>query len=120
VKTRIITLLQLLPVLVSALLIAAHFLRSGSPLLVIFCLAMPLLLLIRHPLAARIVQASLILAALVWVRTAAALAALRSDLGLPWVRMTVILGAVAAFTLGSFFVFLSKTLRRRYNLSRTN
>jgi hypothetical protein len=33
--------------------------------------------------------------------------------------MTAILGAVAAFTLGSLFVFLSKTLRTRYNLTRT-
>jgi hypothetical protein len=119
VKAGIIALLQLLPVLLSTLLIAAHFLRYGNPVLAILCLAAPLLLLVRHPLAARLVQTALFLAALEWIRTTAALAAQRSDLGLPWGRMTAILGAVAAFTLGSLFVFLSKTLRTRYNLTRT-
>jgi len=114
----IIALLQLLPVLLSALLIAAHFLRSGNPFLVAVSLAIPLLLLIRRPPAVRMVQAALFLAALEWVSTAASLATLRSDLGLPWIRMAVILGIMAAFTLGSLFVFLSKTLRARYNLIR--
>lgn len=116
-KARILALLQLLPVLFSALLIAAHCLRSGHPILALLCLAAPLLLLIRRPAAVRLVQLALVLAALEWVRTAAVLAAWRSDTGLPWIRMAIILGAVAAFTLGSIFVFLSKTLRSRYNLS---
>ncbi len=120
IKTGIITLLQLLPVLVSALLIAAHFLRSGNLLLVVLSLAIPLLLLIRHRLAVRLAQTALFLATLQWLRTAATLSILRSDLGLPWVRMAVILGAMSAFTLGSLFVFLSRTLRARYNLSRAN
>lgn len=117
-KTRIIALLQLLPVLISTLLIAAHFLRTGNRFLVVVSLALPMLLLIRCSPAVRLVQAALFLAALEWVRTAVLLAALRSDLGLPWVRMTVIIGVVAAFTLGSLFVFLSKTLRARYNQPR--
>ncbi len=119
-KNGIITLLQLLPVLFSALLIAAHFLRSGNLPLVFLSLAIPMVLLMRHKLAVRLVQTALFLAALEWVRTATMLAMLRSDLGLPWIRMAVILGSLAAFTVGSVFVFLSKTLRARYNLSRTN
>jgi hypothetical protein len=119
-KSGLLTMLQLLPVLFSALLIAAHFLRTGNLVLVVVSLVFPLLLLIRRAFAARLVQAGLLLAALEWMRTAILLADLRSSVGYPWIRMTVILSVVAVFTLGSLFVFLSKTLRARYNLSRVN
>jgi hypothetical protein len=117
VKTGFIALLQLLPVLLSTLLIAAHFLRYGNLLLALLCLAVPLLLLVRRPPAVWLVQLALFLAALEWIRTTAVLVAQRSHMGLPWVRLSAILGAVAVFTLGSLFVFLSKTLRTRYNLT---
>ena len=61
--------LRLLPVFVSALLIAAHFLRLESFILVGVSLAVPLLLCIPKRLTAHIVQFCLILASLEWVRT---------------------------------------------------
>lgn len=91
-------MLRLAPVLVSALLIAAHFLRVGAMGTVAVCLAFPALLLVRRPWAPRVVQAVLLLASLEWVRTLLAHLAQRQQAGQPWLRMAVILGAVAAFT----------------------
>jgi len=55
-KKGSLTLLQLLPIIVSALLMAAHFLRTGNYFLLLASLVVPLILLIRHPWSARIMQ----------------------------------------------------------------
>lgn len=53
--------IKLVPVFFSSALIAAHFLRRGSIVLVGLCLAMPLLLLFPRRWAARLVQIYLFL-----------------------------------------------------------
>lgn len=81
--------------IVSGVLIAAHFLRAGSYPLVLIGLAFPFLLLFRKPWLNRIVQILLSLATAVWLYTLLLSAAQRLAAGEPWIRMTVILGAVA-------------------------
>lgn len=110
------TFLWLLPVIVSMLLIGAHFLRSGSLVLVAVSLMLLLVLLIRHPLAARLLQLALLLATVEWVRTAFVFIMARAAAGLPWVRLAWILGAVAGVSAAAIFVFCSKTLKERYRL----
>ena len=92
-----------LPVVLSALLLAAHFYRSRSLALVAVSLALPLLLLVRERWSARVVQAGLVLGALEWVRTLAFFAGQRMEVGRPWGRLAVILGVVAALTALSAF-----------------
>jgi hypothetical protein len=94
-------MLRLLPVLLSAVLIAAHFLRSGDLLLVLLCLLWPGLLAVprRWPVIA--VQAFLCLAALEWVRTLLETVAMRRAAEEPWLRLVVVLGAVTLVTLAS-------------------
>ena len=104
--------LRLLPVALSAVLLAAHFSRAGLTLGFALALGFPLLLLVRRPWAARTVQVVLLAGALEWIRTAALLAARRVELGQPWLRLVAILGAVAAFTAASALVFRSPRLRR--------
>lgn len=104
--------LRLLPVALSAVLLAAHFSRADLLLGVVLSLCFPLLLLVRRPWAARSVQALLLAGALEWIRTAAALAARRVELGQPWLRLVAILGAVAVLTAASALVFRSPRLRR--------
>lgn len=111
--------IQLIPVILSALLMGAHCLRYGHLWLVLLCLALPLLLLFRRPWAARSVQGALVLAAAEWARTTVTLAAWRIDHGEPWARMVVILGVVTALTAGSALVFFSPRQKRRYGLERT-
>ncbi len=92
------SVLRALPVVLSALLLAAHFYRSRSLALVAVSLALSLLLLVRERWSARVVQAGLVLGALEWVRTLAFFAGQRMEVGRPWGRLAVILGVVAALT----------------------
>jgi len=105
-----------LPVLLSAVLLAAHFFRAGRPGLTSVCLVFPAILLIRHRWPARLVQIALVLGSLEWVRTLVVLASHRHAMGDPWTRMAIILGAVAVLTAASALVFRMKGLRERYEL----
>ena len=97
------SVLRALPVVLSALLLAAHFYRSRSLALVAVSLAVPLLLLVKERWSARAVQAGLVLGALEWVRTLAFFAGQRMEVGRPWGRLAVILGVVALLTALSAF-----------------
>jgi hypothetical protein len=95
------TILQLLPATLSLVLLAAHFLRSGSMILVLVALGLASLLLVRREWVSRVVQVALVIGAAEWLRTLVVLAEQRRVAGVPFARMAVILGAVAAFTLCS-------------------
>ena len=90
--------LRALPVVLSAVVLAAHFYRSRNLPLVALSLALPLLLLPRERWSARAVQAGLVLGGLEWIRTLAFFAGQRMETGRPWGRLAVILGVVAALT----------------------
>lgn len=108
--------LRLTPVFLSTLLLAAHFSRADISLMVIISLAAPLILFIRRPWVARLIQIVLVLGALEWVRTLIAIAQRRLGMGEPWLRMVVILGTVALFTAFSALVFQGKSMKERYSL----
>ena len=110
---------RLLPVILSLILLGAHFLRTGTFLLVALCVALPFLLLARRPWVPKAMQVVLVLAAVEWLRTLGGFAAMRRSQAQPWTRMAVILGAVALFTLLSALAFRSKGLRERYRISGT-
>lgn len=112
------TALQLSPVFFSALVLAAHFLRAGDIGLVAVTVAMPLLLWLRRPWVARVVQVGLVMGAVLWVRVVLQLIDVRRSLGAPWGRMALILGAVAVVTAASTLVLETPSLRRRYALGR--
>ena len=108
--------LLLLPVILSELTLAAHFLRATQLAGVACCLAALGLLLVRRPWAARLTQGLLALGALEWLRTLARLAVERRDLGEPWLRMAGILAAVSIATAASALAFRTARLRRCYGL----
>lgn len=93
--------LRALPACLALLLLAAHLLRMGDLGPVLLCLALMVLAFVRHPVARRTLQAVLVLGALEWVRVLFEIRAARLEMGLPWLRMALILGVVAAFTLAS-------------------
>ncbi|MFO1394361.1 MAG: hypothetical protein U1F09_11425 [Steroidobacteraceae bacterium] len=86
-----------LPVLAS-LLLAAHFHRAGAWLPEGLALALCALPFVRQRWSARTLQVALAIGTVEWLRTGWVLAAKRAAAGEPWVRMVVILGAVAAVT----------------------
>jgi hypothetical protein len=100
---------RLLPVLLTA-----HFSRHDMPALIPVALLFPALLLVRRPWVPRVVQVILALAALEWIRTAMSLGRARLTAGEPWVRMALILGAVALVTAASALVLRLPAVRARY------
>ncbi len=104
-------LLRLLPVVLSALLLAAHFFRNGRGGLTLLCLAVSLSLAIRRPWVMGTARVFLALAALEWLRTLVTLAHVRAAHGEPWARLAVILGSVTLFTVASALVFRSAKVR---------
>lgn len=105
-------IVRIVPALLSVILLAAHFLRSGNVVVVGLVLASPLILLIPNHGAVRALQVLLALGFVEWMRTSYVLASMREAAGMPWARMMVILSAVGLFTLLSA-VFLDGMARRR-------
>ncbi len=113
-KNKLIVALQLLPVILSFLLIAAHFYRAGNQYLAYFLVVIPFILIIKSHITAKIVQLLLFLATIEWWRVIYNIAHIRMKFGMPWIRFTLIMSLVAIFTLLSIFVFYTKTLRKIY------
>jgi len=111
---------KLFPVYISFLLLAAHFFRAGQTVLAVIPLILFIPLLLREKWVPWLIQAALVLGALEWIRTLVAVAEIRMEHGAPWVRMAVILGAVALFTALSCLVFRSKGLKKRYSSEETS
>ena len=107
--------LRLIPVLLSFLVLAAHFYRGGNDVLVAVSLLLPLLLFIRKPWVPGVIQVALLLGALEWLHTLWFIAQMRMEFDMPWMRMAFILGGVALFTALAALVFFSRGLRSRYS-----
>ncbi len=105
---------RLLPVFFSSLLITAHFFRAGALLPAAICLWMPFFLIIRRPWSVRAVQVFLLLASFEWMRTLFYHVEWRMESGMPWLRLAIILGVVAAITGGSALIFQLKSVHKRY------
>ncbi len=112
---------RIFSIVLSALLLGAHFRWHGMDPVSIPVILFPALLFIKKAWAARTVQIILFLGGLEWVRTTIEIASRRIDAGEPWVRMAIILGAVALFTAVSGLPFSrNKELRRQYGLEKNN
>jgi len=111
-------LLRLLPVVLSLLLLGAHFFRAGSPELVAVVVALLGLLAVRRRWAARVVQIGLLLGAIEWLMTLAQLVFERAYTGEPTTRLAIILLGVALFTVLSTLVFSTEGLRAAYRPRR--
>jgi len=108
--------LRLLPVVLVLAILAAHFYRAAQWAGFGVTVALLPLLLVRAPWAARVLQAALVLGALEWLRTAAALVAVRQSMGQPYTRLALILGAVALATALCALLFQWRPVRERFRL----
>jgi hypothetical protein len=98
-------LLRLLPAILSLVVLGAHFLRLGNLVLVALLIACIGLLWVRRPWAAYSVQTILAMGIVVWILTGYGIALIRIQNGEPWIRMAVILGAVAIMALYAILGF---------------
>lgn len=111
-------ILLYVPIVLSLVILGAHFLRYGNSLGVIGAAVLVVLLFVRKPWAARLLQAALVLGAIEWVYTLYVMANLRIEFGQPYIRLVIILGVVSAVTLASALLFQTKTLQQIYKLNR--
>lgn len=95
-------------------ILAAHFYRAMEWIGFGVTVALLPLLFVRAPWAARVLQAALALGALEWLRTAAALIAVRQSMGQPYTRLAIILGAVALATALCALIFQWRPVRERF------
>ena len=107
--------LRLLPVFISFILLAAHFLRTGQVVISIVLLSLLSLLFLRKAWVPWVIQLILLLGTVEWLRTLYSVAQVRIELGMPWMRMATILGVVALFTALSCLVFRSEVLRKKFS-----
>jgi hypothetical protein len=112
--------LRLAPVVLVALVLAAHFYRAGELAAVVATLGTLALLAVRRPWAARALQAGLALGALEWLRTLVLLVHARQATGQPYLRLALILAAIALATALAALVFRSRTVRAHFGLARPN
>ena len=111
-------ILLYIPIVLSLVVLGAHFLRDGNSVGVFIALVIIGLLFVRRPWAARLMQVVLVLGALEWVRTMYELGHMRALHGQPYGRMLVILGVVGAVTLCSALLFQTAELKKTYGLKR--
>ena len=107
---------RLIPVIISCLFLAAHFMRAEQTGLVALWVSALLLLLIKRSWIANTFSILLILGALIWGQTTHIIYKVRLSMGAPWLRMALILGGVAVFTAASALVFRTETMKNRYGL----
>lgn len=110
-------LLWITPPALALVLLGAHFQRAGAwPLVALAAALLVLLLAWPRRWVARAVQGALALGAVEWLWTVVVLVQARLALGMPWLRMALILGGVALFTAAAALVFRRPGLRQRYRL----
>lgn len=105
---------RLLPVILSFLLLGAHFYRAGLVPFTVACVAVLLLLFLKKPWVPRLFQLLLLASALEWLRSLYFFIAMRIAWDQPWTRLAIILGTVALFTALSGLVFRLAKLKEFY------
>lgn len=106
---------RLIPAFLSCLVLGAHFLRWGRLSAVFVVVFLPFLaLILQKRWALRALQVVLVLGVGVWLVTAARFGRERLAEGRPWVRMSVILSGVAAFTGASAWLLSRPVLLKRF------
>lgn len=111
-------ILLYVPIVLSLAVLGAHFMRYGNAAGVSAATLLIALLFVRRAWVARLVQVALVLGTIEWLRTLFDLVQVRVAMGEPYLRMTVILGVVAAVTLLSALLFQVAELKKIYCLER--
>jgi len=111
---------RLIPIIFSCLLLAAHFFRAGLLPLTVLCVVVAFLPFYKTHWVPWFMQICLLLGTLEWIRVLIVFSSQRIESGQPWVRLVLILAAVALITLLSAFLFQNKALRAKYKLVTEN
>ena len=105
---------RILPVIISFLLLGAHFLRAGNFPLTLGAVLVPLLLLVKAWWSVTIVQLFTYIGVIIWVKTAMQIYLRRVIFGRPWGKAMMILGAVSLFTAFAGLLLSSSVVKKKY------
>jgi len=96
------------------LLLSAHFFRDGNLLLSIASLVIPFLLFVKKKWCLIVVQLFTYGGVIVWIITLITLVNARVNTGEPWLRMALILLAVIVMTISTGLFLNSKVFKEKY------
>ena len=106
--------LRSIPIILAAILMGAHFLRSYSLMPMAISLLAPLLLLIKKRWSLVILQLLTVPAAAIWLITLNAIIQERIFEQRSWIASAMILGIVALFTLFAGWLLNSPKIKEQY------
>jgi len=98
----------------SAILLAAHFLRTFSIIPMSVCLSAPFILFIKKRWSLLAVQALTVVAATIWLFTLQGIIQLRIQEGRSWTASAIILGVVAGYTILTGWLLNSPVVKEKY------
>ena len=107
-------ILRVVPLILTALLLGAHFWRSGNLILALVYGLFPLLLFIKQRWSWLAVQIFAYVGVIIWLYTTVAIVQERINWGLPWVRVVFILGGVALLSAWAGMLLNSPRVKARY------
>jgi hypothetical protein len=110
---------RVVPILLSLIVLGAHFLRDGNLVLLACCVLAIGSLFVRRPWVVPVVQTFLVIGGLLWVKTLVGLAYQRQLADEPMLRMALILGGVALFTASSALLLRGHVAREWYRDEET-
>ena len=99
-------------------MLGAHFMRGSEPFLTIVCILTPFILLIKKRFSLILVQVMAYAGGSVWIYTIIEIARRRIEYGQPWIRMAIILGAVALITVLAGLLLNSRKMKEKYPLNK--
>lgn len=99
------------------ILLAAHFSRADQTLLAILILLAPALLFIRQKWVIYSLQGLAYLGSIAWLVSAYRYIQVRIATGDDWIRLLIILGAVALYTFWAGYFLRSPRIDARYGLT---
>lgn len=106
--------LRTLPIILAAVLVAAHFLRSYSILPMLLSLLAPFFLLIKKRWSLVTLQLLTIPTAFIWLLTLSDIIQQRIFEGRSWTASAIILGVVTLFTLWAAWLLNSPEIKEQY------
>jgi len=107
-------IVRVILIIITFLLLSSHFFRDGNLLLSIASLVIPFLLFVKKKWCLIVVQLFIYGGVIVWTITLINLINERINIGMPWIRMAIILFAVILLTLTSLILLNSKIIKERY------
>ena len=98
------------------LLLAAHFSRADSPVLMLAVLGFPFLFFLRKVWTLQVLQVVAYTAAVIWIFSAYEYMVIRISEGHDWQRLLIILFSVAIYSAWTGYFVNSKKMRQIYTM----